>query len=165
LEVRVPYTHSAGLKMTKIMLADYSVNESLMEIAEYEQSIARFLVPNIKKSYKTDDPVVVYFEVYNLKKNTSGQTNFYVQLTLSQIRKDPSFLIRLYGIIKSVFINETFSQITLRDDYSGIRRDDYITRILSLPESYPGVYSLDITVYDNLARTGVTERVEFSIIQ
>jgi hypothetical protein len=162
--LNVPSTESPGLKMTDIMLVDANVNEALIRLEEYEQSIASLLVPNVERTFQKNAPVVVYFEVYNVRIGRRGKSDFSVHLQIRQIKSQASAISKLFSKIRNIFKKIDPLQISVQDDYSGDQTDEFITRSLSLPDYIPGEYELEIHITDHIAGTAIFKKIDFKIV-
>ncbi len=162
--LNVPSTTIPGLKMTEIMLVDANVNETLIQLEEYEQSIAGLLVPNVERTFQKDTPIVVYFEVYNVRIGRRKKSDFSVNLQIKQIKSYSSFFSKLFSKIKNIFRKVDPSQISVEDDYSGDQTDEFILRSIVLPDYIPGEYELEISITDQIARTSILKKIDFKIL-
>jgi len=162
--LNVPDFKRSGLKMSSVILADLNVNERLLQLEGYEQSMAGNLIPNIKREFKKDRPIVVYFEVYNLRLGRREKTAFTVKFRIRQINIKKSALTKFFNLLKNIFKKDESFQITVEDDYSGERSDEYISRSIVLSENNPGEYELEIIVKDQISWGEVTKTIDFEIV-
>ncbi|MFH1943233.1 MAG: GWxTD domain-containing protein [bacterium] len=163
--LKVPSSAGPGLMMTDMMLADAAVNENLLQLGEYEHSIARFLVPNVERRFREGEPVVVYFEIYGLRLHENRTSDFQIRLRIRRVKVFASALSKFFSKLKNFFTKDQTVQIAVEDAYSGKRSDEFITRSLDLPDSVQGEYELYVRVTDRIARTSIEKKVDFTIVE
>lgn len=165
LGLLIPSHNTPGLKLTNIFLGNVYDNESNLDNHKFEHSIASILVPNVGKQFKMNDPILIYFEIYNLKLNENIETIFSISLTITQLKKYKSTLKNIFNSIKQIFIDESMYQMAIQDDYSGNNTDEFISRAILLSDYSPGIYELSIAAFDKVSNTKLTRKVNFEIIQ
>jgi len=163
-ELSVPSNHSSGLKVAGIMLGHISANESSIINQRLEQSAANVFIPNIDRQFQRNEPILIYFEIYNLELDENSETAYTISLRVTQKEKYASTFTRLYSKIKQIFIEEQFAEMTVQSDYSGSNADEFMSRAILLPDYPHGVYELSIIVVDNVAGVRLVRKVDFEIV-
>ena len=99
--------------------------------------------PHMFTSFKENEILGLYFEIYNLLLNADDQTEYEVTWNIKQVSLSGNFLSRLFRG-KSEEIESTNS-------YTGQTRDDYIYFNIALSDKSSGDYELSVTVQDKLS--------------
>ncbi len=56
------------------------------------------VIPNPSKTYEKEKPIYIYFEIYNLQKNSTGNTDFTIEYTLSFLSDSDKGIKNLFGL-------------------------------------------------------------------
>ena len=161
----VPSYHAAGLKLSNIMLGNVSDNETNLINQKLEHSGAPNLVPCIRKQFKINDPILIYFEIYNLMLDENNGSTYSINLEITQIKKYTSTFANLFNQLKNIFIEKSMYQMSIEDDYSGKQTDEFITRAILMSDYSPGLYELSITAFDKVAKSKLIKKINFEITQ
>jgi hypothetical protein len=116
------------------------------------------IIPNPTNKFNRNDPVYVYYEVYNLTYNASGMTDYAVNFILRQTGKKKGIVKRITGIFGS---GEKY-QVSVESEQIGnsITAADYISFDMSRAKA--GEYELILEVKDKVS--GVEAMVKSEII-
>ena len=131
-----------------------------------EKSAGRFdkgdlqVIPMPSRTYRKGQSVFVYYEIYNMKKDEFGQTNYNVSYTItsSDAPQQVSNISRLFrwGTGKREELAVSYEQ--LGDDAQEV---EYVE--LDLAEQVPGRYSLKVTINDRNSGESVEKDAVFVI--
>lgn len=160
----IPSYHKPGLKLTEILLGNLTDNETNLINQKLEHSVAFHLFPCIRNQFKIDDPIMIYFEIYNLMLDENNETAYSIKLEITQIKKYASVYANLFYQLKRIFIEKSMYQMSIEDDYSGKNADEFINRTILLLDYSPGLYELSVTVYDKIAKIKLIKKTNFEII-
>ena len=111
-------------------------------------------VPNPSLRFSRNDPVYIYFELYNLTPDERGTTSFEVSYGLTRLkRKGVKRLLRIFGSGEKPTTSVTVAQL-------GDTPDTREFRSLDLSKAGGGEFLLKVKVRDNHAGTEREESVE-----
>jgi Tfp pilus assembly protein PilF len=162
LRLRVPEVQSR-LKIQGIILGNYSSNSRILSDQKLHQSAAAKIIPNIPRIFPEDALISIYFELYNLNRNSELQTDFKITIKIIQVNKNQSGISKLLSKFKNVFTKEKSSEMTIEDSYTGDQTNEYIFRTVQLPSYPPGVYKMMISVFDHYANMEDSREISFEI--
>jgi len=109
------------------------------------------IVPNPTKTFGREEPVMFYYEIYNLVYDARGATRYSVNFTLKQISKKRKGLSKVLGI----FGGKKY-QVSIKSEHSGTSRtvSDYISFDVNRAKS--GDYEMMLVVTDNVSEEKVS---------
>jgi GWxTD domain-containing protein len=114
------------------------------------------IISNLDNRYFVGEPVWLYFEIYNLEKDSDGKTSYTIKQTVAQ--KGPGGLL---ASIRTVLGGDDLQEV--ETSYSGGSIYSEENRILSvhLSELEPGDYTIAIEVVDDVSghRTRASEDI------
>jgi hypothetical protein len=112
---------------------------------------------NLENEYFAGEPVLLYFELYNLARGADGKTSYSLRQDMS--RKRPRGLL---GTVNGVLGSDDYEEIVTTYEGSSIKTDE--NRILSLDvsELEAGKYTLTIEIEDHIS--GKTARSSQEIV-
>jgi hypothetical protein len=120
-------------------------------VEELESGIE--VIPNPLRTFELGESLYLYFEIYNLVRNTFGQTDFTVSYRIGppdmkrfSNRRDRQVLAQLGG-------GDDLWRISVTTDYQGDQADEQIYLAVDLSELTPGVHLLSLVVTDR--QTGI----------
>jgi len=104
------------------------------------------IISNLDNRYFVGEPIWLYFEIYNLKKDDNGRTLYTMKQTIRE-KRSGGLLAGLKGIMKS----ESLKEISISYDGAGVYSDE--NRILTIDASdlEPGEYSISMEVTDRIS--------------
>jgi hypothetical protein len=107
------------------------------------------IIPNPTKSFMKDEPVFVYYEIYNLSYNPEGRTDFTVNFTLKESGKK-----KLLKKITGIFGSGAVYRVAIQSDQQSEHRtvSDYI--VFDMSTAKEGQYELVLEVRDNVNGEG-----------
>jgi len=117
------------------------------------------VIPNPTKSFKRNEPVDLYYEIYHLKKDNQGKTSFTVEhkVTLLQAAKQ--------GLINKVLglFEKSQQEISITTEREGGDETSFEYLALDLSSFKPGKYRLTVAVQDRNTDQSVDTSTEFEL--
>lgn len=102
------------------------------------------ITPNPAVEYKLSDPVFLYYEVYNLRRNEDRETRFRIENTLTLVKKSKGGLGRVFGFLAG----GRKKSISIQDERTGTRSTSIEVTSFDVSKLEPGDYELTIRVQD-----------------
>ena len=112
------------------------------------------VVPNPSLFYLAGQPVFVYYEVYNLKKNDFGSTKYRVSYELHSLQEGNISVRMLNALGRLVGVDRKAEVVTVEYAHEEGKADDYGYLELDMSNTEPGRQLVKITVMDD--NTGQT---------
>ena len=112
------------------------------------------VVPNPSLFYLAGQPVYVYYEVYNLKKDEFGRTKYRVSYELRSLQEGNLAVRILTALGRLVGVDRESEVVTVEYAHEGDKVDDYGYLELDMSNTEPGRQLVKITVMDD--NTGQT---------
>ncbi|MCY3767208.1 MAG: tetratricopeptide repeat protein [Gemmatimonadetes bacterium] len=106
------------------------------------------VTPNPSQSYLAAQPVYIYYEIYNLKKDDFGVVRYRVTYQVESIDRQPIAVRILGGLGKLLGGREERESITVNYEHVGHRSDDQGYLELDMANSEQGSYMLRVKVTD-----------------
>jgi hypothetical protein len=146
------------------MISDIELASEIFE--DYTEAMKGGLgvIPNPTGTYRRDKPVLVFYELYGLKKDEFGQTRYDVTYTISPLEHEGKFLSTVLRSIGKVLKSDHKETVTITTEQSGYRTDgtEYIE--LDVAKTSAGDYNLIVTVTDQVRATSVSKETTFRIV-
>lgn len=145
-----------SLAMSDLQLAsaiapvpEKQIADSIRNASRQARFIKRGLqiTPLPDETIKISQQLYVYFEIYNLKQSTAGQTRYTLTYTLEQPQAGRSVFRRIFGGRRG--------RLSIVEKREGQSRDEYEHIAIDLSRQPAGEYELAVTVDDEIARTTV----------
>lgn len=105
------------------------------------------LEANPGRVFEKNDPVYIYYEVYNLRYDEKRITDFDQQLTIKRVGEE-TVLNKLMDVVG---LGSEGEKITLTSNYKTLERDSQVYFQLDLSNYASGEYELEIKIKDNIA--------------
>ena len=121
------------------------------------------VVPNPSLFYLPGQPVFVYYEVYNLKKDEFGATKYRVSYELHSLNKGNIAVRTLNALGRLVGIDKKAEVVTVEYAHEGDRSDEYGYLELDMSNTDPGHQLLIVKVSDEIAGRRAKSAVSFAI--
>lgn len=121
------------------------------------------VVPNPSLFYFVGQPVFVYYEVYNLKKDEFGATEYRVLYELHSLNKGNIAVRALKSLGRLVGIDRKSEVVTVEYAHEGDRADEYGYLELDMSKTDPGHQLLIVKVFDEIAGSQTSSAVSFAI--
>ncbi len=115
------------------------------------------IIPNPMRMYRPNEPLVIYYELYQLHQDSSGETRFRVEYRLGSHHDGSSVTSRILATLK---IKRPLSQVTTSYEYAGNDRDERQYLTIALPSSLQGEMKLtliatDLSTGESVQREGI----------
>jgi len=135
------------LDMSDVLLADYVGIDSIMGTAFTRNKLK--VIPNPAAEFSKNNPLFIYFEVYNLKKGENGLTNFEQRISIKEYEEKPlgDFENAAKSVLNFLGIGNK-EEITLTSNYQTLESDPQIYLQLDLRKYEAGKYEITITIND-----------------
>lgn len=156
IEVEVPTFSSFELNMSSIVPAFWI---DMSENAFKESSILK-VVCNPSKKFNLNDPIFIYYEVYNLTKNDDGETDYTIESELAQTNKKSSFK-NLFGL----FGSGAKKVVSLNDRRTGNKRNVNESISFDVSNLDKGEYELEIKVVDNISKRSTLQAIQIVLTE
>ena len=121
------------------------------------------VVPNPSLFYFAGQPVFVYYEVYNLKRDEFGATKYRVSYELHSLNKGNLAVRVLKSLGRLVGIDRKAEVVTVEYAHDGDKADEYGYLELDMSKTDPGHQLLIVKVFDELAGSQTSSAVSFAI--
>lgn len=111
-----------------------------------------FLKPSPTSQFSKTDSLFIYFEVYNLRKNENGLTDFEQKISIKKYKKESkNDLEKIASTILNMLGVTTEESVALTSNYHTVENDPQIYMQLDL-SNYPSAeYLINITIKDKLS--------------
>lgn len=154
------YSSRDTLQISDIELA-FHVGQS-SEDGEFTKDGLK-IIPLSSKAFRRDQNAFVYFEIYNLERDTFGQTSYKVEYTIRSHteRSVPAKILRGIGRIMQVVEGE--QEVKVSFEQTGDRVDDSAYVELDITESRPGGQMVKVKVTDLQSERSAEKSIRFSV--
>lgn len=145
-----------GLAISSVLLAENILPEAdSMSIPTYKRIIRSSLAiePTPFRKFSLTDPIFVYFEIYGLKKDGSGSTDFQIEYKVKEAKKG--------GI--TGFFKKGGKSTTISNRQSGSTSTDISYSQLDLGKIGKGNFELTVHVRDMVAGKSKDAKISFSL--
>lgn len=160
LEVEDYHTHPT-LNLSDIEMA-FNITPSKKEGAFTHNNLN--IIPMPFQKYRTDQQAMIYFEVYNLRKDTFGKTSYRVEYTL-QNPKNNNQVARVFDGLKKLFGRGTPKQsLSLSYDQVGSSSEENAYLAIDLSTAQTGTQKLHIEVTDLLTGQTTKKETQFTVL-
>jgi len=104
------------------------------------------ILSNLDNRYFVGEPIWLYFEIYNLKKDAAGKTSYTMKQTVREKRPE-GLLAGIKGIVKS----EAFQEISISYDGAGVYSDENRILTIDVSDLEPGAYAISVEITDRIS--------------
>jgi len=120
------------------------------------------IFPNPGKQFNRNYPLYVYFEVYNLKIDDRGRTNFRVSTVITRFQKEESGIADIFNSVsKFLGFKKVKGLIENMYDYSDYKIDEKLHYGIDVSELEPGIYTLIIRIKDKNSGKEIESKQSF----
>jgi GWxTD domain-containing protein len=176
LEMQNQYSKNVGTFRDSLEIVDY-LGDSLQmsdillaqNIKTNEQPItdrqALEIVPNPTKSFEIGQQLYLFYEIYNLVKNSEmGKTNYNISTTVTLKEKPKKGIGKVFKGIKSVMgLKSQNQKVTSYYDYQGDSETERQYSIIDIKDWGFGTFVLSVNIQDVNSDQVVRKEVEFKI--
>lgn len=126
------------------------------------------VMPLPSRTFRQDQSVFVYYEIYFLTKGDEGKKRYNVDFTIQADKLDRNIASKIFSPLgKLISRSEDKSKITLTFDKEGdpekIAQAEYVS--IDISDSPAGLYNLTIVVTDTATGKKITRNTQFSIVR
>ncbi len=150
-----------SFKSDSLQLSDVILAVKVDSISKESEFTSRGfeIIPNPSKHYLLNDPLYLYYEIYNLKLGTPGVTDYTVEYKINKYKNKRSTFIRLFAGIGRLFgIGGRKEEISTSYKYSGINQTEKQHLTINMKTKEPGLYELSLAVTDMNSGQKVTKK-------
>ncbi|MFC1540040.1 tetratricopeptide repeat protein [Gemmatimonadota bacterium] len=160
-EIALPDYSGSALMLSDILPA------ALIRQVESE-SVSRFrrgdleVLPLPGRALQIDQPLFIYYEIYNLKKDDVGGTDYEITYSVAEMPNESGIGSRLYqGEVAPVRARQRRIVLSSSFHRSGIQTDISEYLELGMEEVPPGTYLLELVVHDANSGTETSKHLLF----
>ena len=155
--IRIKKFSNVHLDMSDVILASRVENGSQTKYNINRNKIS--ILPNLTKQFMKGAPTYVYYEIYNLKKNSSGLTDFEQEVELKEYNEEnKSGLEKTISDIGKLFGFGKGEGISFSSSYQSAEVNPQIYYQLDLSKAKTGKYLIIITVKDKVDGSKVSSQ-------
>lgn len=114
------------------------------------------IIPNPQRLYPAGQPIVIYFEIYNLAQDQNGETHFSIEYRIGQDMKSMSSIKKLLTGLKLV---KKSGEVTTSYEYTGNAHLELQYQKISLEPNMSGKIGINVRATD-LSTGSIVERQE-----
>ncbi len=118
------------------------------------------VIPMPSFTFKRDQDVFLYFEVYNLTRDAQGRTHYQVDYTTRKLEGGIGHLV-LSGLGRLIGRRKKEDEITVSYELGGEATQEIIHTALDLRKGKKGDHTLQVTVTDLISGIGVSRQTSF----
>ncbi len=107
------------------------------------------ILPKPSKEFKANEPIYIYYEIYNLKKDKDGLTDFEQSITLSEVDEKNGFE-KVVTSFLNIFSGSGEEQLTLTSKFKTLESDPQIYLQLDMSKYEPKNYLITVTIKDKI---------------
>ncbi|MFQ5706446.1 MAG: GWxTD domain-containing protein [bacterium] len=155
-DITVPAFVAGSLNMSDLELA-YQVEDSEANSPFNNHGLT--IMPNPAKEFVLAAPMVLYFEIYNLRKDQDGETSYEIETEMIQLKKKR-------GGLKKIFKFSSDGQkklISIKDRRSGRKTDAVEYTSFDVSRLEAGEYELSVKVRDLNAESSVEKSIDLTL--
>jgi GWxTD domain-containing protein len=123
----------------------------------------RRLIPNPAGVFSPAKPVMLYFEIYNLSKNTEGRTRLSIEYTIFPLSGGDQPVVSMIGA--QTVKKEEGREFALLQEEEGIQTDLQRDIAIDMSQAQPGRYALQVTITDQHRQVSVDRTVLFRLVE
>ncbi|MBI4552620.1 MAG: SUMF1/EgtB/PvdO family nonheme iron enzyme [Candidatus Latescibacteria bacterium] len=176
VSVRDAATRRVGIYRQPVMIPSYSSNQLMMSDIKLASSISPTvksgpfvrhrleIVPNPTRTFAVSRPVYVYYELYNLRQDGDGKTNFKTDVTVTARQEQQALVWRIlsgFGRLVEKPDQDKALTFSILDASASPTEARYTA--LDLSGSPPGRYTVEIAVTDLNTNRTVKKTSEFVV--
>jgi GWxTD domain-containing protein len=113
---------------------------------------------------KRQQPIYIYYEIYNLKFNSSGQTDYTIDQTIKMISQKRSFFDKTVGALGRIFSKRKSSEVSTSYHQTGDKSTSVEYLSIHMEKIPTGTAQISLKVTDNTTGETCTQNREFELI-
>lgn len=162
---KLPVT-AANYTEDSLQLSDIRLASSIKPTTESGSFVRHGLqiIPHPARTFRRDEPVFFYYEIYNLIQGESGDAHYRTQLTIAANDKTKGFLGKFLSTIGRIISRKDDTEsvvVVAEDETSG--PDAYQYQSIELGDSPTGVYTLTLEITDLDGMAKASKSVDFIV--
>ncbi len=142
------------LKMSDIVLASQVELEEEIKGGIKRDNI--FVLPNPARAFSSDEKIFLYFEIYNLERNTNNTTDFEQRISIHK-KEEGGVLSSLLSVVG---LDKKGEKVSLTSKYQTREKDPQMYLQLDMSKYEPGEYVLTVTIKDKVTGKEVSGGTE-----
>jgi GWxTD domain-containing protein len=123
----------------------------------------RRLIPNPAGVYSAEKPVMIYFEIYNLTKNSEGRTNHSIEYTIFPLSGGERPVVSAIGA--QALKIDGGREFALLQEEEGVESNLQRDIVIDMQQSQPGRYALQVTITDRHQDISADRTVLFRLVK
>jgi hypothetical protein len=138
----------SDLNISDIQLA------SLVEPATFQSEFVKndlLVVPNPNHNFDLNNPLYLYFEIYNLSQNANNRTLYTIEYVLSSLKQKKSGLSNLFGLFGG---GKDYS-VSIQNYREGESEFSVEYLAMDISKAKPGMYDLRVKIIDKLSGSNI----------
>ncbi len=160
-EIELPDYSGSGLMLSDILPAALIREVEPGQASRFQRGELEVL-PLPGRALQVDQPLFIYYEIYNLEKNDVGGTDYEVTYSIAEMPDGSGIGARLYqGEVSPVRARRRRIVLSSSFPRSGIQTDISEYLELGMEELPPGTYLLELTVRDVLSGAETSKQLLF----
>lgn len=115
------------------------------------------ILPKPSKEFKANEPIFIYYEIYNLKKDKDGLTDFEQSISISEV-DEKSGIEKAVSSLLSIFSGSGEKKLTLTSNFKTLESDPQIYLQLDFSKLTTGKYLITVTITDKIDNSKVSSQ-------
>jgi GWxTD domain-containing protein len=153
---------------SSLMVSDIQLSTNVQTTRETDGRFVKKgfrIVPYPYTAIRRENPINIYFEVYNLKYNASGRTDYTVTHTVEMLEYKRSVLSKTFGAIGRLF--GTKKKAGISASYQQVKTETEVPEYLALDMGKlpPGLSRLVISITDNTSGETASVSKELQLLE
>lgn len=153
---------------TSLMVSDIQLSTNVQTTRETDGKFTKKgfrIVPYPYTVVRRENPISIYFEVYNLKYNASGKTDYTVTHSVEMLEYKRSILSKTFGAIGRLF--GTKKKAGISTSYQQVKTETEVPEYLALDMGKlpPGLSRLVISITDNTSGETASVSKELQLLE
>ncbi len=176
LEVNIPEARRLAIYRFSELLEDFSSPELLMSSIVLAKVVepaerGRFVrngwnvIPNPLRRFYLNEPVWLYFEVYNLTRDAEGRTRSRIEIRIREEKSRGGVARRLFKIARSLVGAGAGRSITVEAAFEGQSDQEAVTHQLDVSRMKPGRYIIEVHWHDLVAGKHIRRAVPVELVR
>ena len=159
-EIKIPAYPAPELKLSALQLASsVSKQEDLPTKGGHKVS------PQPSRSYSTEQPVVIYYEIYGLSRDDFGQTKYHIDVQILPTKKGDAPSVKVLRSAGKLLGIDKKEGVTISYEQTGDHPDEFTYLEIDISDSKAGQYKIMMTVRDQNNEAQTSCEASFWIVE
>jgi hypothetical protein len=143
-----------------LQISDILLVSNIREKSDYEVFTKGNIAytPRMFSTFNSSEHIGIYFEIYNLKTSQTGESDFMITYSLTEVDNNRNLFKSIWNAIWS-----KTNQISSTTEYKGSGTTDEIYSSFDIGSRSSGIYNFNIKVYDNTSATSIEKKLKLNI--